>query len=146
MTRFQVTIDCADPDRLARFWAGALGYKPEDPPAGFATWKEYWRDVGVPEEELDDRVDSIVDPEGTGPRIWFQQVPESKTVKNRLHFDVRASGGRGLPPEMRREQVRAEVDRLVGAGATVLRVLDEPGIDHYAVTMHDPEGNEFCVT
>ncbi|MEO9238079.1 MAG: VOC family protein, partial [Jatrophihabitantaceae bacterium] len=62
---FQVAIDCADPDRLVRFWAAALGYQPEPPPAGFATWREYWRDVGVPEDELGfgaDCVDSIIDP------------------------------------------------------------------------------------
>jgi hypothetical protein len=43
--RFQLVIDCADPDRLARFWAAALGYELEPPPAGFATWDDYWRDA-----------------------------------------------------------------------------------------------------
>ena len=47
---FQLVIDCADPDPLARFWAAALGYEREPPPAGFATWDDYWRDVGVPED------------------------------------------------------------------------------------------------
>jgi hypothetical protein len=103
--KYQVTIDCADPDRLARFWAHALGYQPEDPPAGFESWRVYWRSVGVPEEELDDGVDSIVDPDGAGPRIWFQKVPEGKVVKNRLHFDVRGSGGRSVPLATRKEQV-----------------------------------------
>lgn len=46
--RFQLVIDCANPDRLARFWAAALGYELAPPPAGFATWNDYYRDVGVP--------------------------------------------------------------------------------------------------
>ena len=50
--RFQLVIDCANPDRLARFWAAALGYELAPPPAGFATWNDYYRDVGVPEEDL----------------------------------------------------------------------------------------------
>jgi hypothetical protein len=75
---FQLVIDCTDPERLSRFWAAALGYEPEPPPAGFTTWDEYWRDVGVPEEELGFGVDRIIDPGGVGPRIWFQVVPEGK--------------------------------------------------------------------
>src|ERR1035441_4543472 len=93
--KFQLVIDCADPEPLARFWAAALGYVLEPPPAGFASWDEYWRDVGVPEDELGPGTDSIVDPDGRSPRIWFQVVPERKAVKNRLHIDVHASGGRG---------------------------------------------------
>jgi hypothetical protein len=64
--RFQLVIDCADPSLLARFWAAALGYEFEPPPDGFATWDDYWRDVGVPEEELGIEVDSIIDPTGGG--------------------------------------------------------------------------------
>lgn len=142
--RFQVAIDCAGPDRIARFWAEALGYKLEDPPPGFASWEAYWRDVGVPEEEVDDG-SSIVDPNGAGPRICFLKVPEGKAVKNRLHFDVHASGGREVPIEIRRQRVHAEADRLIAAGASLVRVLEEPGIDHYAVSMLDPEGNEFDI-
>jgi glyoxalase superfamily protein len=52
VVNFQLVIDCTDPDRLARFWATALGYQLEPPPAGFATWDDYWRDVGVPEDDL----------------------------------------------------------------------------------------------
>jgi Glyoxalase-like domain len=89
---FQLVIDCTDPDRLARFWAAALGYELEPPPAGFASWDDYWRDVGVPEEDLGIGEDRICDPGGAGPRIWFQVVPEHKTVKNRLHLDICASG------------------------------------------------------
>jgi len=75
---FQLVIDCADPEPLARFWAAALGYELEPPPDGFASWDAYWRDVGVPEDELGTGADCIVDPGGRGPRIWFQVVPERK--------------------------------------------------------------------
>jgi hypothetical protein len=86
-TRMQVTIDCADPGRLARFWATALGYRLEEPPDGFARWQEYWVSRGLPPEEVEDGYDSIVDPDGVGPRVWFQPVPEAKVVKNRVHLD-----------------------------------------------------------
>jgi hypothetical protein len=75
--RFQLVLDCADPGLLARFWAAAMGYVLEPPPAGFATWDDWWRDVGVPEEELAGGADSIIDPDGGGPRIWFQLVPDA---------------------------------------------------------------------
>jgi hypothetical protein len=142
----QVTIDCAQPEVLTRFWAGALGYRIEDPPTGFATWTDYWRSVGVPEEDLGpgDNADSIVDPDGVGPRIWFQVVPERKAVKNRVHLDLDVGGGRAVPVEARRELVLAEAERLEAAGATRLRVHDQ-ATDHFAVTLQDPEGNEFCL-
>jgi hypothetical protein len=145
VTRFQLVIDCADPDRLARFWAAALGYVPEPPPAGFATWDDYYRDLGVPEEELGIGTDRIVDLHGHGPRIWFQVVPEAKTIKNRLHLDISVGGGRSVPMETRRERVDAEASRLAGLGATVVRALFTEGLDHYAVAMQDPEGNEFDI-
>ena len=143
--RFQLVIDCAEPDRLSRFWATALGYDLEPPPAGFSTWDEYWRSIGVPEEELGVGADCIIDPDRHGPRIWFQVVPEHKTIKNRLHLDIHASGGRTLPIETRRQRVDAEVERLVGLGATLVRVLSQEGLDHYAAAMADPEGNEFDI-
>ncbi len=142
---FQITVDCADPDRLARFWAAALGYEPEPPPDGYDDWDAYWREVGVAEDELGGGVDRIVDPTGAGPRIWFQLVPEPKVVKNRWHLDIRASGGRATPLDERRAAIDARVDELVALGATRLRVLSTEGLDHYGVTLHDPEGNEFCV-
>ncbi|GII60858.1 glyoxalase [Sphaerisporangium krabiense] len=146
--RFQLVIDCADPARQTAFWAAALGYVREPAPAGHATWKAYYRSLGVPEEELeemaDDDADSIVDPDGAGPRIWFQPVPETKAVKNRLHLDIKVAD-RTAALQTRREQVDTEVERLTALGATVVRVPEEPAIDHYAVTLHDPEGNEFCV-
>jgi hypothetical protein len=147
MAPFQVAIDCSDPAPLVRFWALALGYVPEPPPEGVPGWNAYWRSLGVPEEELDDAdgPDSVVDPEGVGPRLFFHPVPEPKTVKNRLHLDIPAGGGRAVPVELRRERVRAKAEELIAAGATRLRVLYTEGIDHYGEVMQDPEGNEFCI-
>lgn len=145
----QLTIDCADPRRLVAFWCEALGYVPEPPPGGHATWRDYWADMGVPEEELPagagDSPESIVDPAGQGPRVWFQQVPEPKVAKNRVHLDLKVGGGRDVPLAVRTQRVTATVERLTKAGATVLRIMDDPGMEYYAVVLQDPEGNEFCV-
>lgn len=89
--------------------------------------------------------DRLVDPAGNGPGLWFQQVPEGMVVKNRLHLDLQISGGCDLPMATRRARVDAEVYRLVPGGAAVARVLEPERLDHYAVVMQDPEGNEFCV-
>ena len=142
---FQLVIDCADPEPLARFWAAALGYEFPPAPDGFGSWDDYWRDVGVPEDELGGGEDRIVDPEGRGPRIWFQVVPERKAIKNRLHIDIGVGGDRAVPLATRRERVDAEAARLVGLGATLVRALSTDGLDHYAVAMTDPEGNEFDI-
>jgi Glyoxalase-like domain len=142
---FQLVIDCTDPDRLARFWAAALGYEPTPPPDGFATWNDFYRELGVPEEELFEGVDRISDPEGHGPSIWFNVVTDAKVVKNRLHLDIRASGERTDPIEARAKRVDAEASRLAGLGATITGALSEEGLDHYAVGMKDPEGNEFDI-
>jgi hypothetical protein len=144
-TRFQLVIDCAEPELLARFWADALGYEFQPPPDGFATWDDYWRDVGVPEEELGVGVDSIIDPAGGGPRIWFQKVPEGKTIKNRFHLDVMVGGGREVPLGTRKERVDAEARRLAELGATIIGSPTPEGLDHYGVAMKDPEGNEFDI-
>lgn len=143
MVCFQLVIDCADPDRLARFWSAALHYEFEPAPEGFDSWDDYYRDLGVGEEDLGIGEDSISDPRGDGPRIWFQRVPDGKTVKNRLHLDISVGGGRLVPLETRTARVDAEVERLMGLGATMTGALTEPGLDHYAVGMTDPEGNEF---
>jgi hypothetical protein len=143
--RYQLVIDCEDPDRLARFWADALGYELAPPPAGFPTWNDYYRDLGVPEEELAAGADRISDPEGHGPQIWFQVVSDARVVKNRLHIDIHASGGRSEPIETRRQRVDAEASRLAGLGATITVVMSQEGLDHYAVGMKDPEGNEFDI-
>ena len=92
LTQFQVVIDCRDAARLVKFWSQALGYVPEPPPKGFSSWKEFYKKIGIPEEELTEETDSIVDPDRKGPRIWFHVVPESKICKNRLHFDLGVSG------------------------------------------------------
>ncbi|MFB7508252.1 VOC family protein [Streptomyces broussonetiae] len=143
----QLTIDCAEPERLVAFWAVALGYEVEPPPAPFATWRAYWVDQGLPEEELGtgDCSDSVIDPRGVGPRIWFQQVPEPKAVKNRLHLDLGVSGGRTVPFATRKERVLAEMARLESAGASRLRIEDSQASGSFSVLMQDPEGNEFCV-
>jgi len=143
--RYQLVIDCTDPDRLARFWAAALGYELAPPPAGFATWNDFYRELGVPEEELVDGADRISDPEGHGPSIWFHVVPEAKAVKNRLHLDIRASREWTDPIEARRKRVDVEAGRLASLGATITGALSEEGLDHYAVGMKDPEGNEFDI-
>jgi len=141
-TRVQVVIDCADPDRLATFWASALGYKLQDPPEGFASWEEFLTKIGVPEDDWN-KASAVVDPDGVGPRLYFQRVPEEKAGKNRLHLDVNVGGERGTPIEERRKRVDAELERLKAEGARVLRPVEEH--DEYWVVMQDPEGNEFCL-
>src|SRR2546427_2654215 len=141
-TAFQVTFDCAAPDRLARFWATTLGYQIPDPPDGFATWEDLLRDRNIPEERWNS-ASALEDPDGIGPRIFFQRVPEGKTVKNRVHLDVNVGGGRKTPIEERRNRVDAEVVRLIAAGATKVGPMDEHEEDW--VVMQDPEGNEFCL-
>ena len=141
-TSVQVTIDCADPDRLATFWATALGYKKQDPPEGFSSWQDFLIAQGVPEDQWNS-ASAVVDPDGTGPRIFFQRVPEPKASKNRVHLDVNVGGGHNKPLEERRERVNAEVERLLGAGATKLGPFEVRG--EYWVVMQDPEGNEFCL-
>ncbi len=90
--RYQLVIDCVGhPEPLARFWAEALGYVLEPPSAGFVTWDDWRRDIGLPEFWLGRGTDAIIDPDGAGPRIWIQVVPDPKTVPNRLHLDIHAS-------------------------------------------------------
>lgn len=141
-TPIQVTFDCADPDRLATFWATALGYQKQPPPAGYATWPEFLAAQGIPRDQWDS-ASAIVDPEARGPRIYFQRVPEPKAAKNRVHLDVNVGGGYATPPDERRRRVDAASERLQQAGATKLRAAEQHG--EYWVVMHDPEGNEFCL-
>jgi catechol 2,3-dioxygenase-like lactoylglutathione lyase family enzyme len=141
-TKIQIVIDCADPAELSRFWAEALGYRLQEPPEGYSSWPEFLRSIGVPEKEFNS-ASAVVDPDGTGPRLYFQRVPEPKTGKNRLHLDLNAGGGPGTPFETRRERVGAEVTRLEKLGAGTVRSVDQRG-EHWVV-MRDPEGNEFCV-
>jgi hypothetical protein len=141
-TSFQVTFDCADPARVAVFWAQALGYELQGPPPGFETWEQALEAFGYPREEWDS-ASAIVDPQGAGPRIFFQRVPEPKTVKNRVHLDVNVGGGRDAAPRERRARVDAQVERLIGIGARRVRECEQHG--ERWVVMQDPEGNEFCL-
>jgi len=141
-TSVQVVIDCAEPARLANFWASALGYKLQDPPDGYSTWEEFLRAMRIPEEDWNS-ASAVVDPEGKGPRVYFQRVPEGKVVKNRVHLDLNVGGGRETPIEKRKARVDEEAERLVGEGATRVRPVDQRG--EYWVFMQDPEGNEFCL-
>ncbi len=138
-----LTFDCADATAQARFWAVALGYVPASPPRGWDTWESWLVDHDVPPEEWDDGA-SLVDPVGVSPGISFLKVPEPKTAKNRIHLDLKVSGGRDVDHESRRMLIRAKVDEVVAAGATILQEHVLHGhLDH--VVLLDPEGNEFCV-
>ncbi|MEV4348761.1 VOC family protein [Actinoplanes sp. NPDC049596] len=118
----QITFDCADPARVARFWAEALGYvAPASNGPGAAAY----------------------DPTGAGPRLYFQQVPEGKTVKNRVHLDVRV--GTGLVGEERLAALEAEAVRLVALGAVRGRLLLADEENESCQNMQDIEGNEFCL-
>lgn len=142
-TNWGLTVDCTSASTMAAFWKEALGYTDAPPPEGFASWRDWLTACEAPEDEWDDGA-TIVDPDGVRPGIGFLKVPEGKTVKNRLHLDVRVAGGRHLPPEVRTPRIRTTVDRLVAAGATVLAEHTLGGhLDH--VVLADPEGNEFCV-
>lgn len=138
---FQVTMDAVDPARLAAFWAAALDYEVQPPPAGFASWDEFLRAQGVPREQWG-AASAVVDPDGVRPRLFFQRVPEAKAVKNRVHLDLQSGGGPGVPVEEQRRAVRAEVDRLVALGAS--EVSEHADLGVVWVVMRDPEGNEFC--
>lgn len=149
MTEWQLTIDCWEPQVLVPFWVELLGYVPAPAPDGHDTWNDWYRSLGVPAEELDlesDGTDRIVDPKGRGPQIWFQWVPEEKSIKNRLHVDVFVGGERDDPIDVRRDRVEARVGELEALGAGVVERHDEPLEGHYHVIMADPEGNEFCLT
>ena len=139
----QITFDCADPAGLAAFWAEALGYRLQDPPGDFESWDEALDAMGVPPERRND-ASAVVDPGGTGPRLFFQRVPEPKQVKNRVHLDVRAAPG--LEGDARMAALEAEAERLVAHGATRLgRHEPAPPLEAGHLVMADPEGNEFCL-
>ena len=144
-TNWTLTIDCADPALIARFWCTALGYTESDPPPGWDTWEAWLTDLEVPEEEWGDGA-SISDPEGVLPSISFLKVSEPRTVKNRLHLDLQVAGGRAEPQHLREQRIRATAETLTKAGATVVREVpmdNSTELDH--LWMADPEGNDFCV-
>ncbi|MEU0133940.1 VOC family protein [Streptomyces sp. NPDC006296] len=136
----QITFDCADPERVARFWCEVLGYVAPPPPEGFATWDAY--NGSLPPEQRGAWF-ACSDPTGAGPRLYFQRVPEGKAVKNRVHLDVRA--GTGLVGEERLAVLRAECARLVALGAVCERVLVADEDNESCIGMRDVEGNEFCL-
>lgn len=147
----QVTFDAHDPQALSSFWRDALGYVHPGPPGvelpegadPLAAWADFLERIGVPKEERNSR-SAIEDPDGRGPRIFFQQVPEGKTAKNRVHLDVRAAPG--LRGEERMAALEAACERLVSLGATrVRRYEPEPPMSAGHLVMTDPEGNEFCL-
>jgi hypothetical protein len=139
----QVTFDCADPAGLATFWAEALGYRLQGPPPGFESWEQALDAMGVPAERRGD-ASAVVDPDGAGPRLFFQRVPEGKQAKNRVHLDVRAAPG--LAGEARMAALEQEAGRLVSHGATRLeRHEPTPPLGAGHIVMADPEGNEFCL-
>ena len=141
--KLQVVFDCNDPGGLSKFYAEALHYKLQDPPNGFDSWEAWLQAQRIPEKEWNS-ASAIVDPEGRGPRLYFQQMDTPKLGKNRLHIDINASGGLRIPLPERRRQVDNEVERLVTLGARKDHELDS-GKGEYCVIMNDPEGNEFCV-
>lgn len=136
----QVVFDAANPARQAEFWAFALDYVVQPPPPGFDSWADFAESLGYPRDW--DGLSAAVDPEGIGPRLLFQRVPEPKSVKNRVHLDVNASGA-DARTEAGWAKVEARALELTEHGATVVREVNEP-IGHHLL-MTDPEGNEFCV-
>lgn len=149
--RIQVTFDAHDPRALSCFWREALGYVHPGPPGvellegvdPLAAWDEFLERVGVPERERNSR-SALEDPEGQGPRLFFQRVPEGKAAKNRVHLDVRAAPG--LVERERMAVLEAECERLVALGAErVRRHEPDPPMEDGFIVMADPEGNEFCL-
>ena len=136
----QVTFDCADPERVGRFWCEVLGYVEPPPPEGFASWDEFARTLPAGQQ---DSGFACVDPAGPGPRLFFQKVPEGKVVKNRLHLDVRV--GTGLAGEERLAALEAECARLIPLGAKRLYLLPADDVNESCLVMQDVEGNEFCL-
>ena len=121
-----VVTDCARPAPLARFWAQVLdGY--EVAPYDDA---EVERLAALGVTDLEDDPTVLVQPIDGGPgvRFWFQQVPEAKVAKNRVHVDLAAA------------DVSSEVARLVGLGAAVVADTGSG-----TIVLADPEGNEFCL-
>lgn len=139
---FQVTMDCADPHQLADWWAETLGWQVE--PSDEVLIRRMVEDGYA--AESDTKVyngilvwksgAAIRHPDGLerAPRVLFQLVPERKTVKNRMHLDVRVGS----------DDVDTAVKQLIERGATFLHNGRQG--PHTWVTLADPEGNEFCVS
>ncbi|GAC1636542.1 MAG: VOC family protein [Chloroflexota bacterium] len=110
-----VCIDSHNPSRIAAFWESALG----------------WRRTHESDDEVVLEPPAGTPEDGVVPDLLFVRVPEDKTVKNRLHFDLRP------------EDQEAEVDRLVGLGAQRIALGQAPDVSW--IVLADPDGNEFCV-
>jgi len=137
----QVTFDCADPRALSLFWNDVIGYELPPPPPGFDSWDAFAETLPPEQRNM---ASASQDPHGVGPRLFFQQVPEGKSVKNRLHLDVRAAPG--LEGDERMAALEAECERLVGLGASrQQRFEPAPPMSGGHIIMQDPEGNEFCL-
>ncbi|MDQ2728936.1 MAG: hypothetical protein M3Y91_14000 [Actinomycetota bacterium] len=134
----QVTFDAVDPHTLARWWAALLGYRVEDGHDFIAGLLADGVIVEADVVRFDGRLffaDAVgaSDPEGHGPRLLFQRVPEAKIAKNRVHLDIPVDAG----------QIDDEVARLREAGAALIGFNSHPG--HRWAVMADPEDNEFCL-
>jgi hypothetical protein len=138
--QFQVTFDCAVPERVGRFWCEVLGYVVPPPGEGFDSWEEL--DRSLPTEQQGAWF-ACVDPTGVGPRLFFQRVPEGKVVKNRVHLDVRV--GTGLVGDERLAVLEAECARLLPLGAVRGQLLLADEDNESCLVMQDVEGNEFCL-
>jgi hypothetical protein len=139
---FQLVIDCADPHGLADWWADVLGWEVEPSDEGFirkmieaghATEDDTTTHRGVLVWRTGAAITHPGGKDSGRPRLLFQLVPEAKTVKNRVHVDLRPAVA---DPER-------QIADLVAKGATVLWTGSEG--PHHWTTMADPEGNEFCV-
>ncbi|MFK0234129.1 VOC family protein [Streptomyces vinaceus] len=139
---FQVTIDSADPHPLADWWADALGWEVEPTDEEFvrrmvAGGQASEEDTTTHRGALVWKVGAAIrHPEGTerAPRVLFQLVPEAKTVKNRVHLDVRTGS----------DDPKQVVERLIARGA---RHLHDSSQGPYTwTTLADPEGNELCIS
>ncbi len=141
--RFQISFDASSPRALGAFWALALeGYEEQPPPEGFDSWEAFLDAQGVPPDRRDSAW-AVVDPDGVGPRLYFQQAPEGKTAKNRVHLDVDCGGGPSVPRDERLRRIEARAAELVELRARRVGTKDELG--SVWVVMQDPEGNEFCL-
>jgi len=136
----QVTFDCAQPRAVAEFWKAVLGYVDPPVPPGFESWDAY--DATQPVERRG-AAWACQDPNGVGPRLFFQRVPEGKTVKNRVHLDVRV--GVGLRGDERVAALEAEAARLEPLGARRVQLLLADEENESCLVMQDVEGNEFCL-
>jgi hypothetical protein len=137
-TVVQVTFDCGDPHVMAHFWAAALGYEKENHAGLVQELLDHGRITSSDVTHVDGGlqfadVSACRDPQGLGPRLYFQRVPEDKRTKNRVHLDLHVGA----------ERIESEASRLEGLGAARLSFHDDRGASCW--TMADVEGNEFCV-